>query len=117
MRVEKERLLDLPPLVKQTLHVPMTPDQEKAYATMKADFLAFIKDNKNQEHVASATMALTKALRLQQITSGFVKTVEGKEISFEKTPKMAALEELLTELRPTPQGHYLVGLERELCPN
>lgn len=100
MRVEKKDCLDLPPLVKQTLKLGMTPEQAQAYATMKADFLAFIKDSKGQDHTAAATMALTKALRLQQITSGFVKSVEGKEISFGKTPKMAALEELLAELTP-----------------
>src|SRR6185437_2264928 len=100
MRVEKKDCLDLPPLVKQTLKVDMTLEQAKAYATMKADFLAFIKDSQGMEHTAAATMALTKALRLQQITSGFVKTVEGKEISFKDTPKTKALEELLTELTP-----------------
>jgi SNF2 family DNA or RNA helicase len=100
MHVTKEQCLDLPPLVKQTIKVGMTKDQAAAYQTMKQDFLAFVKDNQGKDHTATATMALTKALRLQQIASGYVKTVEGREISFEKTPKMAALEELLTELTP-----------------
>ena len=100
MRVEKKDCMDLPDLVRQTVKVDMTPDQAKAYKAMKQDFLAFVKDPKGGDHTAVAKLALEKALRLQQIASGFVKAVDGKNVSFEKTPKIDALKELLTELTP-----------------
>lgn len=91
--IKKADCLDLPPLVNETVRVEMTPEQSRMYAQMKKDFITFM----NGEAVV-ATLAITKALRLMQISSGFVKTEDGDEISIEKTPKMEALKELLSEL-------------------
>lgn len=95
MRVTKAECMDLPPLVRQTIQVEMTLEQRRMYLEMKQDFLTFMG-----EQAVVATMALTKALRLMQIASGYVKTVEGQEISLEKTPKQEALKELLSEIAP-----------------
>lgn len=94
LRVSKEECLDLPPLVRQTLSVDMAPEQARVYAVMKKDFVAYINDK-----ACVATLAITKALRLMQITSGFAKLEDGKEVHFE-TPKIAALKELLEQLTP-----------------
>jgi SNF2 family DNA or RNA helicase len=102
MRVEKKDCLDLPPMVRQTIKVGMTPAQAKLYKEMKRDLITFLGENQT----VVATLAITKALRLMQIASGYVKTVEGDEISLEKTPKMEALKELLEEL--TPHSKVLV---------
>jgi SNF2 family DNA or RNA helicase len=96
MRVTKDECLDLPPLVRQTILVGMTPDQARMYREMKKDFIAFMNDK-----AVTATLAMTKALRLMQIASGYVKTVEGEEIALEDTPKMVALSELLSEITPS----------------
>jgi SNF2 family DNA or RNA helicase len=95
MRVEKKDCMDLPPLVREKILVEMTPHQRKLYEEMKQDFLTFMNDQ-----AIVATLAITKALRLMQIASGYVKTAEGNEISLENTPKMEALRELLEELTP-----------------
>lgn len=94
MRVTKEECLDLPPLVRQEIAVEMSSDQAKLYESMKKDFVAYIGDV-----ACVATMALTKALRLMQITSGYVKLEDGREAHL-PTPKAAALKELLEELTP-----------------
>lgn len=95
MRVTKEECMDLPPLVQQTVHVDMLPEQRKAYEEMKRQFVTYINDK-----ACVATLALTKALRLQQIVSGFIKLEDGEEIKMRKNPRQEALKELLEDLTP-----------------
>lgn len=97
MRITKEDALDLPELVRQTIYVDMSPEQEKLYEQMKKDFVAFVK-NMGKMEASVATLAIVKALRLLQIASGFVKTEEGNEITLKDTPKISALKELLEEI-------------------
>lgn len=96
LRVKKEECLDLPPLIKQTLAVELSPQQRQVYEEMKSDFITFL----NQKAV-TAQIALTKALRLQQIVTGFAMTEEGEQITIEENPRLAALEELLEEITPS----------------
>jgi SNF2 family DNA or RNA helicase len=97
MRVEKSQCLDLPPLVKTQIKVQMAPRQRELYEAMKKDLVAVIDAAKGQ--ASMATLAITKALRLQQIASGYIKTTDGDEIALHDNPKQAALEDLLEELR------------------
>lgn len=96
MRVTKEECLDLPPLVRQRRYVEMSPEQKRMYEEMKKDFITFLK-----EEAVVAQLALTKALRLQQIVSGFVKTAAGKEAQIGTTEREKALQELLVQLAPS----------------
>lgn len=100
MRVLKTDCMDLPPMVQETIKVPMTRDQQRLYLEMKQDFITFMGDK-----AVTATMALTKALRLMQIASGYVQTSEDEALEIEDTPKQAALKELLAELTP---GHKVL---------
>lgn len=95
MRVKKEDCLDLPPLVRKTIPCELTPLQAKAYAEMKKDFITYLGDK-----ACVAELALTKALRLLQMVSGFAKLETGDEREFEATPKMKVLQELLETLTP-----------------
>lgn len=99
MRVKKEDCLDLPPLVRQTIEVELSKEQRKAYDAMKRDYIAWV-----EEGACVAQLAITKALRLQQILSGFIKveTDEGDEdvVSYNKTPRLDALRDLLVDLTP-----------------
>lgn len=99
MRVKKEDCLDLPPFVRQTIFVELEGVQLKMYLQMKKDFIAFVQ-NMGKTEASTATLAITKALRLLQIVSGFVKTEDGNEIAVEDNPKRVALKELLEELTP-----------------
>jgi SNF2 family DNA or RNA helicase len=95
MRVTKAECLDLPPLVRKPVYVGMAPEQARLYNEMKRDFITFINDK-----ACVATLAITKALRLMQIASGYVRTDDGAETQLKDTPKMEALRELLEELTP-----------------
>lgn len=92
----KEDCLSLPPLVRKQVFVELSGEQARLYKEMKKDFITFVRDK-----ACVATLAITKALRLQQIVSGFV-TVEGEEkredIAIKENPRAVALRDLLSEI-------------------
>lgn len=107
-RVEKKDCLDLPEEVSVTVKTGMSAEQLKAYNSMKKDFVAYINDK-----ACVATLAITKALRLMQICSGFAKIEDrlieddsAKNIRFKNTPKEETLRELLETI--TPNAKVLV---------
>jgi non-specific serine/threonine protein kinase len=95
MTVKKEDCLDLPPLLKTEVYAELSGDQKKAYEAMKKDFIAYVNDA-----ACVATLALTKALRLQQILSGYMPLDDDTAKVFEDNNRLDVLEELLTELTP-----------------
>lgn len=86
----KDECLDLPPKVYQTMQLEMEKDQKKAYDDMLEDYIAYL-----QEDVIVADTAAIKQLRLNQISSGFYKNDDGKEVRFKKNPKLDALKQVL----------------------
>lgn len=102
IRKLKSECLDLPPLIEKTVLLDMGKEQLKAYAEMKRDFLTYV-DNQQKLGVPEAVvanLAMTKALRLMQIASGYVSTEEGSVIEFKENPKLEHTKELLEELTP-----------------
>jgi SNF2 family DNA or RNA helicase len=97
MSVKKEDALDLPPLIKQTIPVELTPKQRKHYDELKDEFITYIRET---GEAAVATNGLVKALRLMQICSGFLKDEEENIVDFKDNPKAKALEELLESIQP-----------------
>lgn len=102
MRVVKSECLDLPPLVKTRYFVDLGADQKRMYEEMRDEYVTWVKQHENsgEPRAVVAQMALTKALRLQQIASGYAKTEDGAEIEIKDNPRLAALEELLEDLTP-----------------
>lgn len=96
MRVMKNECLDLPDLLKETIEISLSPKQLKHYEEMKEEFITFL----DQGDACTAQVAITKALRLQQIVSGYLKTEQGEEVSVEENPRLDALEELLEDIAP-----------------
>jgi SNF2 family DNA or RNA helicase len=94
MRVMKSECLDLPPLVKTRVEVELAPEQKRLYNEMKEHFIAYLESGE----AVTAQVAVTKALRLQQIVSGYCKTEDGVEIQLEHNPRLTALEETLEGL-------------------
>lgn len=95
--VKKSECIDLPPFVRKKIYVGMSPEQKRLYFSLAKDFIAYI-DGK----AAVAQLALTKALRLMQIVSGFVTMEDLNGVTSTHTiaenPKSAALKELLENL-------------------
>lgn len=97
MRITKKECLDLPPLVKDQVFVDLSSDQARLYKQMKADFITYLNGK-----ACVADLAITKALRLMQIVSGFavVESEDEKrsEVVIKDNPRLAALRELLAEI-------------------
>lgn len=92
--LKKEDCITLPDTVDQVRLVTMTTEQKKAYKEMKNDLITFI-----EEQAVTAQVALTKLMKLRQITSNFLLTPEheAKTIS-NNNPKLKALDELLEDI-------------------
>lgn len=101
-RVKKEECLDLPPLIEVVKLLELSKEQARMYKQMQQEFITFVQDHKDacKTKAVVANLALTKALRLQQIVSGFVKTEEGDIIEIKDNPRLKLTEELVTSIVP-----------------
>jgi SNF2 family DNA or RNA helicase len=90
--IRKEDALDLPPLIFQERYVELSPEQRKHYVAMEKDLVSYLDDA-----ACVAPLALTKILRLLQITSGHLPLDSGEVHSFGGIPRLVALSDLLTE--------------------
>lgn len=95
IHASKDECLDLPPLVRVTVPVMLSDEQKRAYEDMKKEFLVFVESG-----VSVAQLAITKALRMQQILSGFLKLEDGTIHRFVKNPRANALSDLIEDLAP-----------------
>jgi len=67
-------VLDMPPDVFEKRYFTMTPQQKKLYAELEKDYITFI----NEDSV-TADLAIVRAMRLQQITCGYLPTDDGED--------------------------------------
>lgn len=102
MRVKKTEVLkNLPPFTEEQRYVELSIEQARLYKEMKRDFVTFVNDKlKTEIKAVVAKLAMTKALRLQQIVSGFVKTEDGEILRIAENPRLDYLKELLSDLTP-----------------
>lgn len=104
--ITKEQCLDLPPETDEIVKVEMSPLQKRLYNEMKTDLVTYLNSR-----AVSASLAITKALRLMQITSGYapgesLDDGQVKVMDLGETPKLEAFRELYMELME--QGRKVV---------
>lgn len=73
-RVTKEDVLNLPPELYSRQVFEMTSQQKKLYDQLSDDYLGYLDG-----HLITAPLAITRLLRFQQITSGFIPVEDGPE--------------------------------------
>ena len=105
IRVTKDECMDLPPRIQQVYPVELSAKQMKYYKSMLDDYVTFVEENE-AKGISVATTALTKALRLQQIVTGYAKLDDGTELVIEDNPRIDALEELVDTI--TNNGHKVI---------
>lgn len=100
IRVLKKDCLDLPPLLRKRIAVELSPSQRKLYEEMKHEYITWIKahEHSDEPKAVVAQMAITKALRLQQIVSGFAKTEDGQEISVKDNPRLDVVDDMVPDI-------------------
>lgn len=91
-RVTKDEVLDLPEVQDVRQYCQLGPRALSLYEDLEQDLVAEIEAG-----TISATNALVKLLRLQQVTSGFVKTEDGVESQID-TAKQDMLDEIMEEI-------------------
>jgi len=97
---KKHECLTLPPRIYNSYFPPMGDDQFKAYVEMREEFITFLNGIEGDMSVSTAANALTKIIRLQQISSGFLKDTHGREVRFKSIPKLDLVSNLVEELAP-----------------
>lgn len=102
--LKKVDCLDLPSKVYKTLDCEMSKDQWRAYRDMRDELITYLDGG-----AATASIALTKALRMQQIASGSVTVTDAEGVSrnytFDDCPKYNVLME---ELESLTVGHKVI---------
>lgn len=99
-RVLKIECLDLPPEIPIITKVGMTTEQSKAYTELERDFITYMSGG-----FCEASLALTKSLRLMEVTSGYLPLIneetDDKVVeSYKNTPKDEVLIEMLESMVP-----------------
>lgn len=80
----------------ERVSIDMLPAQKKAYQEMERDFVTWLDES---DTLVSADQVMTKRMKMQQISSGFVIDEEGKAhdlVPFHKTPKFIDVLDRLT---------------------
>jgi len=104
--VRKADSLDLPPKNFERRECELTADQRRAYADMLSKSVAYLEAHEREHGRATAPIVLTRLLRLQQITGGWLRLdpdgdeAEGMLHAYAPNPKLALVLELLADLGP-----------------
>ena len=92
-RVTKDDVLDLPPKLYQKRYFQMSPEQARLYENLREEFIVELKNGLT----LTASLALVRMLRLQQITCGYL-PIEGETQAIADTnPRLLALLDLLED--------------------
>lgn len=94
---KKSECLDLPDQIDEVRMVELGDKQRRAYREMKTQLITEIRGQ-----TVTAPIALTKIMKLREITSGFAFDVCGTEAEIGECPKIAELEDILEEAGPQP---------------
>jgi SNF2 family DNA or RNA helicase len=90
-RVTKDEVLDLPPKLYQKRYFDLSPEQERAYRDIREEFMLWLESGE----MITAPLAITRLLRLHQITSGYIPHDEGEEVHlFSQNPRLKLLEQI-----------------------
>ena len=95
-RVEAADVLDLPPLLTVTRTCELGPKARKLYRALERDFVADLEEGR-----ITAANALTRLLRLQQMTSGYAHTEDDLDVEVDTT-KAELLADLLEDMGSEP---------------
>jgi hypothetical protein len=93
-RLLKDEVLDLPPKLYDKRTFDMSPEQKRIYDELKREFVIWL-DNGD---AVTAPLAITRMLRLQQVTSGYCPTDDGKVLRIEPNARLACLMDLLEDV-------------------
>ena len=100
LRVKTEECIDLPELIEQQYEVSLSTKQKKMYNELVKEYITFLDEQEANgvKPTVTAQLAMVKALRLMQVTSGFVQDDLGNIHEIEDNPRLEYLEDLLEDI-------------------
>ena len=93
-RLLKEDVLNLPDKLYSKRTFEMCPEQRKLYDQLRTEFLVMLDGG----DMVTAPLAITRLLRLQQVTSGYCPTDDGNMIRIDPNPRLACLMDTLEDV-------------------
>jgi SNF2 family DNA or RNA helicase len=93
-RVLKDDVLDLPPKLYKRMTFDMSKPQRELYEKLRDEFMVWVEG----DELITAPLAITRLLRLQQITSGYCPTDDGNMIVIDPNPRMDLAHEVITDI-------------------
>lgn len=97
---KKKDCLDLPEQINETREITMGPKQKSIYLQMKRHAIIEVKqilEDETNNRAIAATTALTKLMKLRQITSGFGIDEDGNVIDIGTSPKLKELTNIIED--------------------
>lgn len=94
-RVTKDQVLDLPPKLYSRRYLQLNPAQQRAYNDLRDEFMTFLGSE-----LVTAPLAITRLLRLQQVTCGYLPAGDGQPLQdlSEHNPRLELLAEIVEDL-------------------
>ena len=92
-RITKEEAIDLPEQTFEVRNIEMSAKERKLYDTLKRDSVADLESGGQ----ISATTVLTRLLRLQQLTGGFLVKDDSDKPELVSTAKLDALKDIIED--------------------
>lgn len=102
LRVTKDEALDLPEQTFENRYIELNPKEMKLYNKIKKESTAELANGES----ITATTVLTKLLRLQQLTGGFLVTDESDKPTQVSDGKLKALEDIIED--------YVISADKKL---
>jgi hypothetical protein len=111
-RYSLEDVVELPALIKRTIDVPLSKDQEIVYKRVATAMVAMVKDKKITALNAGAAMN-----KLLQIAGGWVYTCNPEFVRVDPTPRILAMADLIQAadekvIVAVPYRHMIEGISR-----
>ena len=91
-------VVELPEYVENTIKFDLSKEQRKHYVEVKKELVTWL-DNQ-EENPLLVQNALVKILRLNEISAGYMKLLDGKLHTFKENPRLKTCIELVKDLLP-----------------
>ncbi len=97
-RITTEEAVDLPEMIINKLDIELSKEQKKHYDEVVKELITWLDDQDDNPLIVKN--ALTKMLRLNEISSGFMKLYDGTIHKFKENPRLSACMELVEQAAP-----------------
>lgn len=107
IKIKASECLDLPEHTRIIRDVFMSQQAQDIYDQMSQDLFVELEDG----DMATARIALSKIMKLREITGGFIISDNGDEVEIKPNAKLNALDELLNEIMQSGDHKALIWIQ------